>query len=78
MPPVSNVMPLPTSATVARGADPPDQRSRTSRGLRDEPCADPEHAAVAARGERGVVEHLDLEPGRLGQLARPGRRSDSG
>ena len=41
MPPVSNVMPLPTSATDARGDGPPDQRSRTSRGLRDEPPPTP-------------------------------------
>ena len=41
MPPVSNVMPLPTSATFARGDGPPAQRSRTSRGLRDEPCPTP-------------------------------------
>ena len=41
MPPVSNVTPLPTSATDARGAGPPDQRSRTSRGLRDDPPPTP-------------------------------------
>jgi hypothetical protein len=41
MPPVSNVMPLPTRATEARGESPPDQRSRTSRGLREEPWPTP-------------------------------------
>ena len=78
MPPVSNVMPLPTSATDARGDGPPDQRSRTSRGLRDEPLPDPEDAAVPACGERGVVEHLDLEPRGLGQLAGAGGEASRG
>ena len=78
MPPVSNVMPLPTSATVARGrgaAGPaqPDQPRLARRAL-----PDPEHAAVAALGQRGLVEHLDLEPGRLGQLARRGPRTTPG
>ncbi len=78
MPPVSNVIPLPTSATLARGDGPPDQRSRTSRGLRDEPCADAEHAAEPGLGERGVVEHLDLDARGLGQLDAPARRTSPG
>src|SRR3954447_12008717 len=82
MPPVSNVTPLPTSATDARGAGPPDQRSRSSRGLRDDPAPPqrrfphrpgpaPEDAAVPACRERRVVEDLDLEPGRLAQRRGP-------
>ena len=42
MPPVSNVMPLPTSATVlALRPLPPRWASRTSRGSRDEPLPTP-------------------------------------
>ena len=69
MPPVSNVMPLPTSATCARGdgATRPAQPHQPRLARRALPH--PEHAAEPGLGERGVVEHLDLEPRGLGQLA---------
>ena len=60
MPPESNVMPLPTSATLTFGA------RRRVRDL-DQPrpahgaLTDADQAAVAAGGERLVVEHGDLE-----------------
>ena len=68
MPPVSNVMPLPTSATFfgflpfAAAVRQPHQPGRTRRAL-----ADADDAAVTVLGQRLVVEHLDLEPGRLTQ-----------
>jgi len=77
MPPVSNVMPLPTSATffalpvfaslrarliLRTAVGQPDQPGRARRTL-----ADADHAAVAVLGQRLVIEHLDLEARRLTQ-----------
>ena len=64
MPPVSKVMPLPTSATVLAffvlraPVGQPDQPRRARRTL-----ADADHAAVARLGQCLLVEHLDLEAG---------------
>ena len=62
MPPVSNVMPLPTSATflaflpLRPAVNEPDQTGRARRTL-----ADADHPAVAVLGERLLVEHLDFQ-----------------
>ena len=64
MPPESKVMPLPTSAIFLRapgaGVGQPDQPRRAGRAL-----ADGEDAAVAALGQRLLVEDLDGQPGLL-------------
>ena len=66
MPPVSNVTPLPTSATDARG-DGPRISAAAPAGACARAAADPEDAAVPARRERLVVEDLDLQAGGLAE-----------
>ncbi len=62
-PPESNVIPLPTSATVlvASGCV---YASRTSRGGRVEPMPTPIRPPYPAGRERGLVQHLEGDVGR--------------
>ena len=62
-PPESNVMPLPDQRQrlggLGVGVGEADQARRVDRAL-----ADADDAAVAAVGERLLVQHLDAQPGR--------------
>ena len=57
MPPLSNVMPLPTSAIFFRAPGPPVAQAEQPR-LADRAAADGQDAAVAAGGQRVLVEDL--------------------
>ena len=79
MPPVSKVMPLPTSATRLRSPPPcgrVGQLDQPRRGLRALP--DGEDAAVPAGLQRLLVEHLDAQPGLPARPRRPRRRTPAG
>src|SRR5262249_30280511 len=68
-PPVSHVMPLPISATRARPPAPGRLVAHPARrGGRGGARADREDPAVAALGQRLLVEHLHGEPGFAGRL----------
>ena len=76
-PPESKVMPLPANTTVLvasgwRVAE-PDQPRRVHRAL-----ADADEAAVAAVGQRLLVQHLDVQAAVAGAPARPPRRRSPG
>ena len=68
-PPESNVMPLPTNATV-RVASGCVYDRRTRRGGRTDPMPDADEPAVAAVLERRLVEDLHRDAGRGGLLRR--------
>ena len=73
-PPESKVMPLPAKATVlvapGAGVAQPDQPRRAHRAL-----ADAGEAAVAAVGQRLLVQDLDVQPAGPGDLL--GRRGEA-
>ena len=83
-PPVSKVMPLPTSTTVGVDLSAPTRRvvEADQPGRRRGGRADGEHAAEAFLGEPLLVPDRDLEAGRggelLGLLGQPGGRLEVG
>ena len=80
MPPVSNVMPLPTSTTGAALAAPPWYCSTMNWGGSTEPRRDRQERAHLQRFELLLAEHFDLQLPVFGELlggvGKVGRRAD--